>query len=120
MSQSLRNYLIKLQQDETLKEYLGSNYEIATKEEKEKFLSFVDNQIEYDVDCMLNEYVDYRINTSPEKKQNNKIKVVYTTLTVLLSGFSGYAINEEAWGFVVFIYILLVVTQSLPYIINKE
>ena len=122
MNQSLglRDYLIKLQQEETLKEYLGSDYEAASKEEKEKFLSLVQAQIELDVDRMINEYMDYLEKTAPEKKKNNKIMYVYTLLTLLSTGFLGYAFNNENWVVVAFIYVLLFAVQSLPYIVDRE
>jgi len=116
----LRDTLIKIQEEEVLKEYLGDAYDNATPQEKEKFLSYVKDSIEDDVDKMLNEHVQQHIKKSPEKKSHNKLMMFYTTFSVLLTGLSGYGINEKDWYIVIIAYTLLIATQSLPYIINKK
>lgn len=116
----LRDKLIALQREETLRQYLGNNYENASESEKDHFLSFVDEQIHNDVDKMLNEFVEQRLNTSPEKKKNNIITYIYTVLTLILTGLSSYLVNDENWSVVIIIYIILILVQTIPYVVNKD
>lgn len=117
MSQ-LRNLLIQLHEEDTLKKLLGNEYEIATSEHKDYLLdiSRVRNQISIDVDVMLHEYVlSYQQNT-PEAAKDNKLKWIYIFLNIVLSTGSAYAVNEEAWVFVTLLSCALLATQRLPFV----
>ncbi|KPH76063.1 hypothetical protein [Oceanobacillus caeni] len=116
----LREMLIEIQKEEALREFLGDKFNEATDGEKEHFLSFVINEINNDVDKMLNEHVEQHLRNLPEQKSHIKLMIFYTSFSILLTGLSGYAINEKNWAVVVFAYVLLIATQSLPYIINKK
>ncbi|WP_080875274.1 hypothetical protein [Oceanobacillus timonensis] len=116
----LRELLIEIQKEETLKELLGSEYYVKTKEEKEHYLSFVISQIEQDVDKMLNEHVEQHLRSLPENKSHRNLMIFYTIANVVLTGAAGFAVNEKTWVFVVILYILLCGVQVLPYIINKK
>lgn len=120
MHNKLRETLIGLQQEEVLKSYMGDEYKHSSKEEREHFLSFVNDSIENDVDKMLNEYFDQKQKNLPDRKRNNTMMIIYTTLTIILTGLSGYVINRELWTIVVIIYVILIIVQSIPYFSDKE
>lgn len=69
---------------------------------------------------MLNNYVNQHLKTAPEKKKYGILNIIYTVLTLLLTGLAGYAINQEYWQIVYFAYAILVIVQLLPYFIYKE
>ncbi|MDX8288823.1 hypothetical protein SLL00_03420 [Metabacillus indicus] len=119
MSQ-LRETLLEMQKEKTLKLLLGASYDTATQAQKDHFLSIVGNQINVDVDRMLHDYVlSYNSNT-PLAKKNNKLRWVYISCNVILASASGYAINIENWPFVIFLGLLTILNQFLPFIYNKE
>lgn len=117
---SLRNLLIELQQEETLKAYLKNGYNTATAQEKEEFLGYVNETIENDVDRMLMDYVENQKRISPQRKTHNKLMIAYTVLSLALTGLSGYTVNQEYWGITIVIYLILICIQSLPYISNNN
>lgn len=119
MSQ-LRDTLLEIQKEKTLRLLLQADYDTATDAQKAHFLSIVGSQIEADVDNMLHQYVlNYQANT-PTARKNNKLRWVYTVGNVVLALGSAYAVNKEEWIFVAVMGILMVVNQYLPFVYGKD
>lgn len=119
MSQ-LRDMLIELQQEKTLRILLGDQYDTATNEQKQHFLSIVGQQIEIDVDSMLHNYIiGYQANT-PIAKKNHLLTIVYMVSNIILGIGVGYAVNKEDWVFVTIVGILMIANQVLPLIYTKD
>lgn len=119
MSQ-LRESLLELQKEKTLRLLLGNDYDTATDQQKQHYLSVVGDQIERDVDLLLHEYVLTYQSTTPVSRKGKKLRWVYIIGNVALASLGGYAINEEQWVFVIGIGILAAINQYLPFVYEKE
>ncbi|WP_433959325.1 hypothetical protein [Cytobacillus horneckiae] len=119
MSQ-LRETLLNLQKEKTLRLLLGADYDTATQAQREHFLQIVGAQIEVDVDSMLHEYVLRHRANSPVSQKNNKLKWVHIVGNIVLSLAGAYAINEQEWIFVGFVAILMIIIQYLPFVYDKD
>lgn len=119
MSQ-LRETLLEVQKEKTLRLLLGIRYDQATDQEKAHYLSVLGNQIEVDVDRLLNEYIlSYQQNT-PVRRKSKKLRWVYITGNTILGLAGAYAVNEKAWVFVGFIAVMMIINQYLPFVYNEE
>ncbi|PED63149.1 hypothetical protein [Bacillus toyonensis] len=119
MSQ-LRDTLLELQKEKTLRLLLGNRYDQATDAEKQHYLSVVGTQIENDVDVLLHQHViNYQSNT-PVSRKGKKLKWVYIIVNVVLTILGAYAVNEKAWVYVVGIGIMTAINQCLPFIYERD
>jgi|SRR5579875_1870516 len=119
MSQ-LRNTLLELQKEKTLKLLLGNDYDTASEDQKQHYLSVVGDQIERDVDLMLHEYVINFQSNTPVSRKGKKLKWVYIVGNVSLGILLAYAVNKEQWVFAIGIGVLTVINQYLPFVYEKE
>lgn len=119
MSQ-LRNTLIDIQKEKTLRLLLGSEYEMATVEHKKNLLSMVDDQIQIDVDKLLRDHIHAHQASSPEVKKDNKLKWIYVSANIVLTSANAYAINQEEWIFWSVSSILIVLNQALPFVYDNR
>ncbi len=119
MSQ-LRKILRDVQEEKTLKLLLKDNYHQATNEERQYYLSIVDDQIEKDVDLMLHDYILNYQSNSPVNKKNKSLRWVYIVGNVASAGLLGYAINQESWILAIGMGIWSIINQYLPFIYDKE
>lgn len=116
----LRDTLIELQKEKTLRLLLGTNYDTASDQEKEHFYAIVKNQIEVDVDVMIQQYILSYQASSPVVQKNKKIRWVYIVGNVILGTGGAYAVNKEEWIFVGLMGLLMIVNQYLPFVYNKD
>lgn len=71
----LRETLLEIQIEKTLRALLGDEaYEAATEEERLRYLSFVDDRINRDVDKMIFEEIERIKDNEPAVKANRKFK----------------------------------------------
>lgn len=117
---NLRDTLLEIQREKTLKLLLADEYENASEEKKKHYLRVVDKQIEHDVDKMLQDFIISYKKDSPEAKKNRSLRWFYIILNVILTPGIAYAVNKEEWLFLAILSILMVVNQSLPHIYEKD
>jgi hypothetical protein len=119
MSQ-LRETLLELQKEKTLRLLLRENYEQATEEEKEHYLNIVGDQIESDVDNLLFNYVHNYHKNTPVQRKGKKLRWVYIAGNVILGIVGAFAINEKAWFYVITTGILMLGNQYLPFVYEDD
>lgn len=116
----LKDTLLEIQREKTLRLLLKEKYEQSTMEEREHYLSILGDQIERDVDDLINDFIrNYRRN-EPNAVKNKKLRNVYIIANIVLTLAGAYAVNEKAWVYVVIIGLLMVCNQYLPFIYNDE
>lgn len=116
---NLRETLLEIQKEKTLKRLLGNNFSQATDAEKAHYLSVLGNSIENDVDQLLHQYVLNFQNNTPTRKKGKKLRWVYIIGNVVLGLGSAYAVNETEWVYVSILGFLMVVNQLLPFIYEE-
>ncbi|WP_062239955.1 hypothetical protein [Fictibacillus sp. FJAT-27399] len=117
MSQ-LRDTLIKAQKEQTLKELLQEKYDETPVEQKEHFLSFLDDTIERDVDKMIREEIHTYNENTPAKKKNKKLTIFLIIANVILTILIGFTVNEKEWGYVSALGVLMALVLILPLILE--
>lgn len=117
MSQ-LRDKLIKVQEEQTLKELLKEKYDETPPEQREHFLSVLGDTIKRDVDKMIREEIDNYNENTPAKKKNKKLIIVLIIIEVILTILLGFTINEKEWGYVAGLGILMAIVFILPLIME--
>jgi hypothetical protein len=110
----LRNTLIEVQKEETLKKVLLERYEQATLEEKAHLLSYLGDTIERDVDKMIREEIDVFNENTPQKKRNKKLSYFVIAAEVILTTLLAFMVNANEWYYVTGIAILIVGVLTLP------
>lgn len=116
----LRETLLEIQKEKTLRLLLKEKYEQSTMEERKHYLSILGDQIERDVDSLLTEFVQNYRRNEPNTINNKKLRYVYIIANVALTLAGAYAVNEKDWVFVVITGIIMVCNQYLPFIYNNE
>jgi fatty-acid desaturase len=117
---NLREILIKVQEEETLKELLLDKYSEATEEQKLHYLSFLGDTINRGVDKLIREEVDNFNENTPLKKKNKNLTYLFVVSNVVLTILITYAVNLEAWTFVWGIGVLMVANLLLPLIFTDK
>lgn len=90
----LRESLIKVQKEETLKELLKDKYHITPEDEKQRLLALLGDTIERDVDKMIREEIDAYNENTPIRKKNKKLSLFIGIINVILTILISYAVNE--------------------------
>lgn len=102
--------------EEALRDYLGTKYDTASEEEKNRLVTVLENrgEIDRESDRVLSEFIDHVASRDKraERLKRASIAVVEIVLTVLI----GIGVNQEAWVFVIgsgLVYSLLLVFSVL-------
>jgi len=119
MSQ-LREMLKAIQTEKMLKLLLGEQFHTATDEHKVFLAGHVEQQIDIDVDKLLNEFILVHHANTPIAKKNKKLIYIQIAGSVVLTTAIAYAVNTEAWVFVGFLGILMILIQFLPLVYNND
>jgi fatty-acid desaturase len=114
----LRERLIAVHEEETLKKVLVDKYDTATPKEKEHLLSFLGDTIQRDVDKLIREEIDDYNENTPTKKKNKKMQILLIIIEVILTILIGFAVNDKSWGFVTGIGLAMIIVLILPLILE--
>lgn len=115
---TLRDTLIKAQEDVTLRELLQGNFDTTSDNEKRRMLAVVRTVIENDVDKMIREEVHNHNENAPVRKNNRKLFIFIGIINIVLTTLLSYAVNIENWAIVVGIGIALIITFLIPAILE--
>jgi fatty-acid desaturase len=117
MSQ-LRDKLIQLSKEETLKTLLGSAYDTTPQSQKDQFLSVLGGQIERDVDKLIREEIEAFIENTPGKKRSKKLSIFVIIAEVILTILLGFMINANQWYYVAGVGLIQILVLVLPLFID--
>jgi len=100
MGGNLRDIVKAHIKEETLRSYLGDRYDSTPEEEKNKFLDYLNDTINRQVENILNEFLIEIQKGSPEVKRKKHSKSFLSLLTMGASIGLALAVNEKNAPFI--------------------
>lgn len=111
MADNIRTIVRKHQEEQALKNYLGSSFETTSPEDKRKFINAVISTIDREVELILNSFVEEIQSGSSVKKRRKNLTIVVVLLTSILTTGIGYCVNIENWIMVGLLSVALGIVQ---------
>lgn len=98
---TLRDIVMRNQEELALREYLGDKYDTTSLEDKKKFTDYVKPTTEKEVDLILRTFVEDAQKGSSAQKRRKNVALLNFGLSLILTPAIGYAVNIQNWIMVI-------------------